>query len=267
MMRPLLAVLLLAGLFVAGCTTDQPLVSNPRAARLEGVELYNRADYENAVGAFRNAVRQDPRDYRSHYALGVTYERLNNVQQAVQSYKAALRVMRETPVGRDDVDFRQVVMNSLASTIRRNDHHQLEQQLLSTQASDLSIDSRLRAESYFLLAKIERYRRDADSALQAYTMASELDRDDFWLQKEAGLYMLQMGQNNRAVKPIQRANQLNSRDPEILSAMSQLKLSTGPTLASGQGGAAPLFAPRPLPPVDLKVGDTVAGLPDQLPRY
>jgi Flp pilus assembly protein TadD len=231
---------------------------------IEGVELYNRADYENAVGAFRNAVRSDPRDYRSQYYLGVTYERLNNVQQAIQSYKSALEVMKETPAGRDDVDFHQIVMNTLATAIAKYDVNHLEQDLLSQQGANAKLDSNARADAYFLLAKVERYRRDADSALQAYYKASEMNRDDFWLQKEAGLYLLQLGQGNRAVKAIQRANQLRSRDTEVLAAMKQLRLTPAPSMMQGESGPKTVFPSRPLPAVELKVGDPVV-LPNELP--
>lgn len=260
----LVSLLLLAGAVVCGCTTDQPLVTNPRGARIEGVELYNRGDYYNATGAFRNAVHQDPRDYRGHYYLGLTYERMGNLQQAIQSYKSALKVMRETPAGREDADFRQIIMNTLASSIVRHDSNMLEQELLSTLAADSSRSARERAENYFLLAKTERYRGDADSALLAYFKGSELDAEDFWLQKEAGLYMLQMGKNNQAVKPIQRASKINSRDPDVIAAMGQLKLSGPMALTGGAGGSSPLFNARPLPSVPLTLGQPVA-LPDTLP--
>lgn len=265
MLRVLLAGLLLAGMLAAGCTTDQPIVTNQRKIRIEGTTLYNRGDYENAAGAFRNAVKSDPRDYRSFYYLGVTYERLGNYQQAIQSYKSALKVMRETPAGRDDRDFRQVVMNSLAGCIRRSDQNHLEQELLTRQAADMKLNSHERAENYFLLAKIERFRGDADSALTAYFKASELDRDDFWAQKEAGMYMLQLGKTKTAVKPIQRANQLGSRDQEVLAAMRQLKLEPPPSLTEGQNTLRPMLQPRPLPAVDLKTGETAPNPPDQLP--
>lgn len=260
----LIGVLVFAGLLAVGCTTDQPIVSNPRSARLQGITLYNRGDYHNASGAFRNAVHQDPRDYRGQYYLGLSYDRLGDQQQAVQAYKSALKVMRETPAGREDVDFRQIVMNTLASIIVRNDANMLEQELLSKQAADTALDSRERAEDYFLLAKIERYRGDADSALMAYFKGSELDTQDFWLQKEAGLYMLQMGKNNQAAIAIGRASKLNSRDPEVVAAMGQLQLR-GPLALTDSGiTARPRLTPRPLPAVSLAVAQPVTP-PDKLP--
>lgn len=265
MFRVLLSGLLLAGMLAAGCTTDQPILTNQRKARLEGATLYNRADYENAVGAFRNAVKSDPRDYRSFFYMGLTYERLGNFQQAVQGYKSALKVMRETPAGRDDRDFRQITMNALAGCIAKHDDNHLEQELLTKQAADMKLDSHQRGESYFLLAKVQRYRGDADSALISYYKASEIDRDDFWVQKEAGLYLLQMGKVKTAVKPVQRANQLGARDTEVIAAMRQLKLELPPSLTEGQNTMKPVLQPREMPAVELKAGDTAPNVPDQLP--
>jgi len=264
-LRVLFSGLLLAGMLAAGCTTDQQFITNQRKVRMEGATLYNRADYDNAAGTFRNAVKSDPRDYRSFCYLGLTYERLGNVQQSIQSYKSALKVMRETPAGRDDVDFRQIVMNALAGDIAKHDSNHLEQELLTKQVADLKTDGRERAESCFLLAKVERYHGDADSALLNYFKASELDQDDLWIQKEAGLYMLHLGKTKTAVKPIQRANQLGGRDTEVLAAMRQLKLDVPPSLTEGQNSMRPLMQPRQMPAIDLKVGDTVPSLPERLP--
>lgn len=263
--RIVFALLIVSGTFIGGCTTDQPVFTNERKSRLEGIELYNRADYDNALGAFRNAVRQDPRDFRSQYYLGVTYERMGNYQQAVQAYKSALKVMRETPAGRDAVDYRQVVLNTLASTIAKHDDNRLEQDLLAKQAASASTPDWQRSEDYFVLAKIARYRRDADSAITSYLKAAEMNRDDLWAQKEAGLYLLQMGMANKAYKPLKRAGELTSHDPELNAALRQLNIPQSPALIQNGGSSAPLTNPAPLPSVPLKVGDTPVTLPDTLP--
>lgn len=258
-------LLLLAAFFVGGCTTDMPLVTNERKARIEGVELYNRGDYENATGAFRNGVKQDPRDFRAQYYLGLTYERQANYQQAIQAYKSALKVLREIPGGSDYADFRQIIMNTLASCICKHDDNGLEQDLLTKQAADLKTDDKLRAEDYFLLAKVQRYRRDADSALVAYYKATVLDRNDFWLQKEAGMYMLALGKKNTAVAPLLRAAQLNSRDAELNAAVREAGVALPPAIIRNDNGPKPLGKAAVLPAVDLKMGDTPVTAPSELP--
>lgn len=265
MFKTMIGGVVLGSLFVGGCTTDMPMFTNQRKARIEGVKLYNSGDPENAAGAFRNAVKTDPRDYRSQYYLGLTYEKLNNYQQAIQAYKSALGIMRDSLAGRDDVDFRQVVMNTLASAIRKHDDSGSEQALLKEQSSNPKLDSRLRAESSFLLAKIARMRRDADTALLSYFKGAELDPSDFWLQKEAGLYMLAMGQSKQAGKPLTRASEINSRDAEVNAGLRQLNLPLPLAAIRNENGAKPLFKSTALPAVDLKVGDSALTLPEQLP--
>lgn len=262
--RTVCSVLLATAAFVGGCTTDNPLLTNQRAVRLDGIDLYNRTDYENAAGSFRSAVKQDPRDFRSDYFLGLTYERLGNYQQAIQAYMSSIKILREIPGGRDYGDYRQIIMNTTASCIAKHDANGLEQNLLTKQVADLKTDSRLRAESYFLMAKIQRYRRDADSALISYNFAAQLDPNDFYLQKEAGLYLHQMGKNFTAYKIIMRAAKLNSRDPEVNAACRDLNIATPPALIQNETGSQPIFK-APLPAVDIKMSDTPVVIPDQLP--
>lgn len=260
------ALLLGSGVYMAGCTGSVPVFSDQRSVRLDGVEYYNRGDFEGAVGIFRTAVKQDSRDFRSQYYLGLCYEQLGNYQQAVQAYKSSLKVMRESPSGRDATDYRQLVMNELASVIVRHDQDGLEQKLLQEQASDEDIITLKRAEAYFLMAKISRYRHDADSALKDYFIASEFAANDFWLQKEAGLYMYQLGKKFVCVKPLRRAIAINSRDPEVRAAMQALKLDT-PLVFPTAESTAPLTTAIPLPiGAELRIGDAPMTLPTQLPN-
>lgn len=266
MTMAVLAVLLISGTFLGGCATEVPIFTNARSSRLEGVELYNRGDYEMSVGSFRNAVKDEPRDFRSQYYLGLSYENLGNYQQAIQAYRSALRVMRETPAGRDASDFRQLVMNSLATSIAKHDDNAIEQNLLAKEGSTLSLPSHIRAESYFVLAKVNRIRGDADAALQNYYLASELADNDYWLQREAGLYLQRMGKNLRAVKPLRRAIAMNNRDQEVAAAMQQLNLAVPTPMVQTGGGPAPAFKAIPLPDVELQLADAGMPLPQTLPR-
>ena len=59
---------LLLGL-AAGC---QDVLTYSDQTREAGMTAYMQGDYPKAAGAFRSALRQDPRDYRSHYYLGMS---------------------------------------------------------------------------------------------------------------------------------------------------------------------------------------------------
>jgi tetratricopeptide (TPR) repeat protein len=204
---------------LAGCSSDVQLLTRPEKPRLEGIELYNRGDLSNAAGAFKNAIRQEPRDYKAHFYLGETYEAQGNYQQAIQEYKASVDSMKATLQGQEAIDLRQKVMNRHAATIARGDDQNLEKDLMTAQANNTSLTPQRRAEAYFLLAKVQRYRGDADSAITAYVKGSELDPKDFWLQKEAGIYMLQSGQKEQANAPLVRASKISTHDPELNQAI------------------------------------------------
>lgn len=211
----------MAGAF-AGCSSDVPLITHPEKPRLEGIALYNAGDLSNAAGAFKNAIHQEPRDYKAHYYLGMTYEAQGNYQQAIQEYMASIETMKATLQGQEAIDLRQKVMNRMAATIARGDDQNLEKDMLTQQATDPKLSNQQRAQAYFILAKVQRYRGDADSAIAAYTRASELDPKDFWLQKEAGIYMLQAGQKEQANAPLARASKISTHDPELNQAIADI---------------------------------------------
>src|SRR6185295_12663575 len=58
------------------------VITYSRDAQREGIKLYRQGDYADAAGAFRNALRQNPRDYQSYYYLGASYEAMTQYQQA-----------------------------------------------------------------------------------------------------------------------------------------------------------------------------------------
>jgi tetratricopeptide (TPR) repeat protein len=246
----LAAGLLIGGAAFSGCSSDVHLLTNPKKSRLEGVAHYNRGAYGDAAGSFRNTVRQEPRDFRAHYYLGLSYEALGAYQQAIQAYKTGIASMTTTLQGQDAIDFRQRIMNRLAALIAAGDQQDAEKELLQQQASDASLAAERRAEAYFLLAKIHRYRGDADSAITAYAGGMELNFRDYWLQKEAGIYMLQAGQKQQANAPLARAYKINTRDAELNAAIDQA------------GGIArtrdvePLSEPVAPPVADLHIGES-----------
>ena len=76
----LACALIVGGL--AGCASSD-VVTFSKDARREGIAKYEAGQYGDASGSFRNATRQNPRDYRSHYYLGACYEQMGQHQQAI----------------------------------------------------------------------------------------------------------------------------------------------------------------------------------------
>src|SRR2546428_5265050 len=81
----LLTVIILTPLAaLAGCAD---VVTFSNKSREEGMRFYTEKSYGDAAGAFRNAIRQDPRDYQSHFYLGVCYDEMRMHQQAFSAYR------------------------------------------------------------------------------------------------------------------------------------------------------------------------------------
>src|SRR5262245_59074730 len=88
----------LAGALLVGC--QQEIISHNPASYAQGMKEFDQASYSDAAGSFMNAIRSDPRDYRSQYQLALCYENLKQYQQAIQAYKTAIDAQQRTLEGR-----------------------------------------------------------------------------------------------------------------------------------------------------------------------
>lgn len=228
---------------LAGCGSD--FITYSAESRQRGIELYNAGSFADAAGSFTTALRQDPRDYQSHYYLGRSYESLGQQHQSVQAYRTALDVMEQSLVGREDAAFRQKVLDGLASAAAKGNNHDLELAALKSKQEPT-------AEDHFILAKIYRIHGDADSAIDEYGKASQGDPGSLPVAREFGLYLVQLGQPQRAGAQLSRAYALQKKanrpdDPEVIAGLRQVGVVPGPSLAEEQDLAKPAIPYGPLP--------------------
>jgi cytochrome c-type biogenesis protein CcmH/NrfG len=190
-----------AALFVSlpGCADN---ITYAHDAENKGMEYYNKQQYSDAAAAFRNAARQNPREYKAHYYLAASEDALGNYQEAMVSYKACLDVMNTTLEGRYDYPLRDKVLSALADDIAKSANRDAEIANLQNHAT-----STKNPEFYILLARIYRNSGDADSALDAYNKATLIDPKDSSNQKEYGLYLEQLGLKDRAASQRQGQTQ------------------------------------------------------------
>ncbi len=223
----------------AGCAD---MIKSGPGARDQGKRLYAEGNFTEAAGAFRNAVRQEPRDYKSYYYLGSSYAHMNAYEQAIQSYHSALKVMTVTLEGKEDKAFRPVVLDGLAQAIATAEKH----------SPELSVpdEGSTNPEDQFLRAKVFRYTGDADAAMQAYSQASNLDPKDFYVAKDYGLYLEQLGQQQNAAASLRRAYALNGKDEEVAAALRRIGIVPGPSLKNENDLAKPPVPKGPIPQVD-----------------
>jgi tetratricopeptide (TPR) repeat protein len=231
---------------LAGCSSSQELISTNPQSRAMGLKSYQAGEYTDAAASFREALRSDPRDYKSQFYLAQSYEKLGQSQQAIQAYKTSLDVQPTTLAGKDDKQQRLLTTDALAHCIATCDSAYAETNTIEQQAKSSN-----KASNYLLLAKIYHYRGDADSALSAYHRGALLDPHDFPLLKSEGLYLEQLGQKPRATTELQRAFALDGNDPQVNDALRRLGVVPGPALKSEEALAKPPVPEGPLPEVNL----------------
>jgi tetratricopeptide (TPR) repeat protein len=232
------------GLF-AGCAD---VVTFANDARRDGLKNMKEGNTVDAAGSFRNAVRQDPRDYKSYYYLGQCYDQMGSQNQAVQAYRSGLDVMNITVEGREDRKFRLHIIEALAGSLAKGGVRTFD-----TQAT---IGKSKPAEQKFIVAKAYRKLGDADNALANYQQANLLDPNDVAIAKDYGLYLEQTGQTEAAKPILKRAYAMNTKDAEVVDALRRIGVVPGPSLKERDELAKPPVPTGPIPQANLgKIGN------------
>ncbi|HEV8607550.1 MAG TPA: tetratricopeptide repeat protein [Tepidisphaeraceae bacterium] len=261
-MRAAIASLLLAlSLISTGCTD---VLTYANKSREEGLRLYSERAYADAAGAFRNAIRQDPRDYRSQFYLGVCYDDLKQHHQAFSQYRISLDVMTQVGPNYYEPQFRQKVLDAYGASVARNDENESESNAIMKRAQGGSS-----GEEWFILAKAFRIRGDADRAIDAYTRAARVAGDDFFIKREFGLYLLDpLAQNKEAEYWLRQANRLQPHDEDVNTGLAKL----GVTVTAWGRGREPMgrITPPPrqavIPAAQPTVAAPITGSAADLPR-
>lgn len=233
---------LAAGLVAPGCAE---VTASSRSSREAGGRLYAEGAYVDAAGAYRNAIRKDPTDYRAYYGLGQSYDATKAYHQAIQAYRAGLDVQKRTAPGREDRAMRVKLVDALAQSMAKA-YDRTIQDTGSPNAPQT-------AESKYIQAKAFAYLGDADSAIEAYNKAAFLDKKDFDIAKDFGLYLEKVpGMQADATRQLKRAYQLNEKDQEVVAALRRNGIVPGPSLKEREQLASPAVPKGPLPEVDVK---------------
>jgi tetratricopeptide (TPR) repeat protein len=235
-------LLTLLVVFGAGCAD---MLTFSKDSHRKGVALYEENEYAEAAGAFRNAVRQNPRSYRDYYMLGASYEAMGQYQQAIQAYRQAMDVQNITLEGKYDDEHRIKTITALAGAIAKSDARDIETNQVVAAAR-----TKQSADHYMLLAKIYAFRGDADSAVEAYDHAALLAPQSFPIAKEYGLYLERLGQMQKAQTCLRRAYAMNNQDEQVTTALRRMGVVPGPSLKRQRDLVGPPVPKGPIPEVD-----------------
>jgi tetratricopeptide (TPR) repeat protein len=240
-----LRLIVAVGLFglagsVAGCNSD--FITYSQEYRAKGLDLYQQGDYSDAAAAFRNAVHQVPPDYTSHCYLGDCLVQMGDYQQAIQQYQTCLQVMDVSIEAKHDDAIRARAVDGLALASAKSSNPTAELAQIESQPRTV--------QNQIIIAKINRYVGDADSAIEAYRAAMLLDSKNFALAKEYGLYLQQLGVVNEARAVLSRANGLNQDDQQVAVALRDCGGIPGPANKDEANLAKPIIPQGPIPPID-----------------
>ncbi len=228
--------------YLTGCSDD--LLTWSKDAQREGIQDYNDGQYAEAAGAFRNAIRQNPLDPASEYWLGLSYEQTQSYHEAIDAYKTCLRLMPPPGTVYYNPAMHDSAFDRLAQIIARTDDTGTETDLVVQTAKQTNS-----SEEYRLLGRIFRYRGDADSGLENYRQAVQIDPANFVAQREFGVYLEQLNQNQEAGQVLRDAYRLNQNDEVVNTALRRLGMEPGPNLlAERQPPGRPVLPNAPSDP-------------------
>jgi tetratricopeptide (TPR) repeat protein len=233
----------LAAWMLVGCSD---VLTYSDDARVQGMKLYDEHNYADAAGAFRDAIRQNPRVYSNYYSLGQCYDQMGKWHESIAAYRSGWDVCLADLMGKKDTHYQGLFVDGLSNAIAQSDTRDQETDAAVDRAKD-----RQSANDYLLLAKIYVYRSDADSAIDAFGRAASIDPNRFDIAKEYGLYLVKLGQGRRAEVPLRNAYALNSNDADVNAALRQIGIVPGPSLKDQDALAHPLVPKGPIPSVDI----------------
>ena len=226
----------------SGCAE---VVASSKKPRETGNKALTAGEYTDAAGAFRQAVRQDPLDYRSWYGLGQSYDKAEAYHQAIQAYRTALDVRKRTLPGKEDEAARVKIIDALAKSIAAGSEHGFSAEPAAASSTGAgagpgSAGRQSNAEEKYIAAKAFQYGGDADSAIEAYQQAGMLDKKDFAIAKDFGLYLEKLpSMREQAVKQLRRAYQINPQDQQVIMALRRNGVVPGPSLKEPEQLARP----------------------------
>ncbi len=254
--RQLATLFIASSLFLAGGCGEY--ITFSKQSRARGLQYMETNQTEQARGAFRDAVRQNPRDYQSYHYLAGLYEKEKAYSQAVTNYRTSLDVQNITEEGRGDLEFKLKTIDAFAKCLAVADTHDSEVNALETIAAGSTS-----GDEYLVLAKTFANRGDADSAIEAYAKAAQQAPKSFYIAKDQGLYLEQVGHKPLAEQALRRAYRLNPNDEAVNTALRRLGVIPGPALKEEGELVQPTLPRGPIP--DLITPDRPPAQPTPRP--
>jgi len=189
-------------------------LQSPRDARLQyylGTAYYNAGEDTKALAAFQRAALFDPKMARARVGLATVLQRAGRSAEAHAAAKQALALDPRSA----DAQFMVGFITYPASRTRAR----VEFQQLTKIAPR-------RAEGWYWLGRCDADRHEPLSAVQPFQRAAELEPKNPVYQRDLGDVLMQLDRHAEARPHLERALDLNDRDPEAAFLLGKLRKAT-----------------------------------------
>lgn len=109
--RYVICVLLLMVCFVAGCG------NKANQHNKEGIVLYNKKKYDEAITEFKKALELNPNHYDARYHLGISFYATGSIDASIVELKKAIEIDPQDPRAHYNIAFAYVVKEQVNNAI------------------------------------------------------------------------------------------------------------------------------------------------------
>ena len=227
-MRTMIVVCSLLGALL-GCTgMNSHVGQDAQQAMTQAKQYLDQQRYDEAISAYREAVRGDPQNAVAHYGLGVAYSRTGADDQAIAAYREAVR-LQPTNVdayyglgvaaerkGLDDeaiAAFREVIRRRPDDAMAyygvgvASERQGQDEQAINAYREAIRLNPSL-ADAHFHLGMIYARGRQDERAIAAYREAIRLQPSYADAHYSLGLLYTKQGQNDQAIEAYRQALRL-----------------------------------------------------------
>ena len=199
-------------LATGGATRNDCRLGNVVEAINCGTSLYMKEEYAQAVEAFRKAVAFDPKMFRAHYGLAMSYEAVGKFREAAASYKVALTLTPDATLDKpEEMLYAQYALgNSYASANQHEEALVVYNQILAR-----AKDSPLPQVHYNIGLSLSALCRQQEAAA-AFARAVELRPDYAEAHYNLGVLHSRAERYAEAVESFRKALAARSDYPEAL---------------------------------------------------
>ena len=174
----------------------------------EGVEPFNKGDYQSSSEKFSLVIIIDPENMAAYKQRGLSYLQLGKYEEALVDFRRVIELEGLLEVKGKDADLRKNIANIYYKLGRLDDAMIAYEEALALDPNDTHIISRL--------AMMYQEKGNSKEAIEMYdrAIAANPEKTDLWFNR--GILYFNMENYEEAVKSFNKVVELNPKDAESL---------------------------------------------------